>query len=230
MTIKAIIFDIGGTLVDDERLINLVKKNPVEYRLLKKYGYNGTIKHYITTAQEIRRSIPENKITTQAECNYLLIKKLGIKPTWKLAKEMNRAFRKFDREYLLKKTLSPSAIKLIKWINRHDIKLGIITNAHDSYARHLLKYFKITHLFSSIIISAERGIVKPNPKIFQIAVKELKVKAENILMVGNSSKDMAAQKIQIKTCLVSKKPEISLLESKPNYCVKKLWEIKKIID
>jgi len=51
----------------------------------------------------------------------------------------------------------------------------------------------ITKFFSSIVISEEVGVAKPDPAIFNNALSELSVDADRVLMIGDSTtSDMAA--------------------------------------
>jgi HAD superfamily hydrolase (TIGR01509 family) len=65
--------------------------------------------------------------------------------------------------------------------------LGAISNSHrslDAFAAH----FKLDHLISASISSAEHGYMKPHPSIFEAALTRAGVVAADAVMVGDSLK------------------------------------------
>jgi len=88
---------------------------------------------------------------------------------------------------------------------RRDYKLGIITNF--PYARgviNTLARFNLTSLFDAVVISGELGIRKPSPRIFEEALKILKVRASETVFVGDTLKTdiYGAQNAGMKAILV----------------------------
>ena len=67
-------------------------------------------------------------------------------------------------------------------------KLGLLTNGAPDIQNEKIKGAGIEHYFSSIVISGEVGVGKPNPVIFEIMLSNLKTKANNAIMIGNSLK------------------------------------------
>jgi HAD superfamily hydrolase (TIGR01662 family) len=66
-------------------------------------------------------------------------------------------------------------------------RLGLISNAGD--AKDALSLFDKTRLrqfFEVVIISAEVGVRKPAPRIFELALKQLEVPANQAVMVGDT--------------------------------------------
>ncbi|MEL4306535.1 YjjG family noncanonical pyrimidine nucleotidase [Joostella sp. CR20] len=65
-------------------------------------------------------------------------------------------------------------------------KLHIITNGFAEVQLGKLKNSKIYHYFNVIMDSETAGVKKPNPLIFQTALQQANVKAENSMMIGDS--------------------------------------------
>ncbi|KAH7288420.1 hypothetical protein KP509_31G026000 [Ceratopteris richardii] len=78
----------------------------------------------------------------------------------------------------------PDAEKALKAIRNAGIKVAVVSN-FDTRLRPLMKLLGCYDWFDSIVVSAEVGVEKPNPEIFLIACKELGVKPEQVLHVGN---------------------------------------------
>ena len=84
-------------------------------------------------------------------------------------------------------------------------KLGLISNfAYAPGPWKILQRFNLTEYFDAVMVSAELGLRKPHPKIFEEALKKLRVKAGEAVFVGDSLKaDInGAKKTGFKTVLV----------------------------
>lgn len=83
-------------------------------------------------------------------------------------------------------------------------KLGIISNA-SFVTDEILKQWPKSKFINSIIISHTYNVSKPNKKIFQIVAKQLGVKTNELLHIGdNYEKDYLANKNGIKTLLIDR--------------------------
>ena len=67
---------------------------------------------------------------------------------------------------------------------RAGIKLAVVSN-FDTRLRPLLASLGILHLFDAVVISAEIGVEKPNPTIFEAACQQLDVRPEAAVHVGD---------------------------------------------
>jgi putative hydrolase of the HAD superfamily len=66
-------------------------------------------------------------------------------------------------------------------------KLGLISNASSSWdLNNLIDNYDLRKYFSSILISAEEGIRKPNPKIFHKAADQVGLSINAAVMVGDT--------------------------------------------
>ncbi len=69
--------------------------------------------------------------------------------------------------------------------------LGIISNAWPQLER-FLDLLGIRNYFDSVTISAQVGLSKPNPAIFELALRNLKISAEQALFVDDMPYNVAA--------------------------------------
>ena len=65
------------------------------------------------------------------------------------------------------------------------LKIGLISNSHRPLAS-FAEHFELDGLISAAISSAEHGYLKPHPSIFEAALRQLEVDADEALMVGDS--------------------------------------------
>lgn len=64
------------------------------------------------------------------------------------------------------------------------MKLAIVSN-FDTRLRPILHQLGLDQLFDSVLISAEIGVEKPNPTIFEMACQQLGVLPEQTVHVGD---------------------------------------------
>lgn len=73
----------------------------------------------------------------------------------------------------------------LRTLHGRGLRLGLISNSHrplDSFGAH----FNLDGLFSVTVSSAEFGVMKPDPRIFQEALGRMGVPAAEAVMVGDS--------------------------------------------
>lgn len=63
-------------------------------------------------------------------------------------------------------------------------RMAIISNFAPTL-RSILQYMQIDHYFDPIIVSTEVGLEKPNPAIFQLALEQSGLAADEVLYVGD---------------------------------------------
>lgn len=68
-------------------------------------------------------------------------------------------------------------------------KLGIISNAYSPFFITVSKAFNLDTIFDAIVTSYDAGLLKPDPRIFLLALEKLAVKPIEALMVGDSLMD-----------------------------------------
>lgn len=70
-------------------------------------------------------------------------------------------------------------------LQQRGIQMGLITNSHRSLEA-FEEHFELEGLVSAFVSSAEFGVMKPDPRIFQEALGRLGVEAARAVMVGDS--------------------------------------------
>lgn len=108
--------------------------------------------------------------------------------------------------------------EIIKWIqeNRSKYQITILSNAMDELRNELKEKHHISHFFDQIFISAEMGLVKPNPQIFHTLISQLGKLPQNIFFIDDNIDNIkAAQKIGINTIhFINRTQAIDELENK----------------
>lgn len=69
--------------------------------------------------------------------------------------------------------LDRAVVKIAHHIKKQGVKIGLLSNASAVEIRPLLAKHKLGKLFDAVIISSEVGLRKPDPAIFQLALKQM---------------------------------------------------------
>jgi putative hydrolase of the HAD superfamily len=137
----------------------------------------------------------------------------------------------FPQERRLRHIMFPETESVLKNV-AGAYRLGIITNGASDLQREKIEGSGLDGYFSSITISGNVGVGKPDLKIFQAALDGLEVQAENVIMVGNSLKrDIAgAQQAGIKAIWVNRSGAPCHKDVKPDAEVSTLSALPDLLD
>jgi putative hydrolase of the HAD superfamily len=84
--------------------------------------------------------------------------------------------------------LFPETRQVLTELKNVGYKLGVISN-FDTRVYGVMKSLSILDFFDAVITSSEAGFCKPHPQIFEAALKALKTKPSETLIVGDSLHD-----------------------------------------
>lgn len=174
--IKAIIFDVGGVLELGEyssKPIRGHREIGIHETIAKKL--NISIDQWFDSldtayAKSVEGKVTRNKIVTTLANNNNVSKK-------KIEKIVKKAIRKhFKRN----KQLFKHAFKLKK----QGYKIAILSDqwylSYEALMQH--KFYKE---FSPVVVSCFEGIRKPNPKIYKLILKKMKMKPSETIFIDN---------------------------------------------
>lgn len=173
MQIRAVIFDFGGVIVrTDDRA-------PRE-RLAARLGMTYDQLSSLVFDSESALQAALGKLSTQEHWDALR-NELGLSPD----EPANLPLDFWGGD-----VLDQELVDYIRAL-RPDYKTGLISNAWDDL-RQVLEYtWKIADMFDEIIISAEVGVAKPNPRIYQIALQRLEVAPQEAVFVDDFPANIA---------------------------------------
>ena len=91
----------------------------------------------------------------------------------------------------------------------HSKKLALVSNFdHPPHVHSVLNTLGLTPHFDSVVISAEVGIKKPDPRIFDSALEQTRMKPEEVIYVGDTEDDIiAARAAGLVPILIQRKNE-----------------------
>jgi len=73
----------------------------------------------------------------------------------------------------------------LRKLQRQGVRMGLISNSHRSLVG-FQEHFALHGLMTVAVSSAEFGVMKPDPRIFQEALDQMQVSAAHAVMVGDS--------------------------------------------
>ena len=79
----------------------------------------------------------------------------------------------------------PGALDILDYLKPR-YRLHIITNGFEEIQEKKLRNSQMRQYFQVVVNSEMAGVKKPNPKIFQLALRKAEVAATNALMIGDS--------------------------------------------
>lgn len=91
----------------------------------------------------------------------------------------------FERDRRARHVLFPESLQVLTELKK-DYKLAMITNGAVDIQREKIHGSNLADFFDPIIISGEVGSGKPNPKLFQMALERLAVTPDQTVMIGDS--------------------------------------------
>ena len=85
-------------------------------------------------------------------------------------------------------------LELVGYIRglRANYRTGLISNAWPEIRREIENEWRIADAFDDLIISAEVGLAKPDPRIYQLALKALGVEASQAIFVDDFIENLEA--------------------------------------
>ncbi|MBS4196519.1 HAD family hydrolase [Lederbergia citri] len=171
--IKAIIFDLDGTLLDRDSSVKKFIQD--QYERLNEYVGNVPHETYVTRFIELdcRGYVWKDKVYQQ------MVEEFDIqKISWEdLLQDYVEEFKHYCVAF-------PKLINTLDELKKQ-VHLGMITNGFGQFQMDNIKALGIEHYFDSILISEWEGMKKPDPEIFRKAAKRLNVSPEECIYVGD---------------------------------------------
>ncbi len=228
--LKAVIFDLGDTLTN----LHHDKKNIFRSRLFSKFGYPASEKQ-VKQATDATKTKFLTKYYGSVEVHRsrnrfrMYLQHLGYNPKESELIKMEKEDSKFWRENV---SLYPGAKSVLEYCKGKGLKVAVISNSTKTGFREMVRGLGIEKYFDLVLISEEIGYEKSSLVPFEMALKKLKVKPEECLMVGNRpDEDIKAKKVGIKTCLVEYfKFPLGGKPEKPDFKISDIRKLKPIID
>ncbi len=189
--IKAIIFDVGGVLaLGASILVNNKERNSVHLEIARelKISLDQWFDAIDTTyAKSIEGKIPQEKV--------LEIISKNVKTSKKKLKSI--ILKTYQENFKQNKKLFKKAVEL----KNKGYKIAVLSDQWYLSEEALMPK-KLYKEFDEVVVSCDVGMRKPNPKIYKLILKKLKLPAKQTLFIDNQEWNIKpAKKLGIKTIL-----------------------------
>ncbi|MGA2309322.1 MAG: HAD family hydrolase [Candidatus Bathyarchaeia archaeon] len=221
MTIKAVIFDLDGTIT----AFNL------DYMTLR-----SEVRGFL-----IRTGVPASVLFVNESIFDMLNKteifmKNSGKSTRTLEKVRNEALAIAERHELeaAKTTcLLPNVLETLKILKEMGLKIGLCTVNSEKSASYILKRFGVAGFFDAVIPRNKVKRVKPSGEHLEAVLKALKVSPKEALLVGDATRDMECAK-ELKVMAVGLSTGVStqkeLMNAGANYLVTSIADLPSLVE
>lgn len=205
MKIKAVLFDLGGTLIKTSSIPEVMKK------ILETYDIERSteeIEQARKTAEE-HADIEELPILGDefwVRWNTQILEHIGIQKNVPfLAEKITKLWWHHANVELY-----PDAEKTLKLLKQSGLKVGLITNGLESDVREILSKVGLTEFFDVEVASNTVGKMKPNKEMFLHALKKLEVLPQEALFIGDMLEQdyKGAKKSGLKALLIDRRGNI----------------------
>lgn len=240
--IRALLFDVNGTLID----IETDEWMEEAYRAIAHFlTYQGIALHR-GEVRDLYFQIMKEQFAASAE----------IYPEFDVVTVWREILRRYATDYT--RSLGPNKLRqmplflaeLQRGITRKrlvafpqvqeilaDLKtrhrLAVVSDAQSAYALPELRAVALADYFASIVISGDYGYRKPDPRLFQAALTELQVCPEEAIFVGNDRfRDvLGARQAGMKTILFCPQGNPGgAPETEPDYLLYQYADLPRAID
>lgn len=214
-SIKAVVFDLDGTLLDREKSVQKFIENQYDRIVYSQECVNKM--DYIARFIELDR----HGYTSKGAVYKQLSQEFDFQ---------NVSFESLVEDYMnqFKYSCVPfqDSDMMLKELKRRGYKLGIITNGYGRFQMDNIKKLGIAHLFTTIVISEWEGLKKPDSDIFLLALERLEVSPSEAIFIGDHPINDIQASNHIGMTSVWKRTDIwGDIEILPDFTIDELSEI-----
>ncbi|MCX7173342.1 MAG: HAD family hydrolase [Proteobacteria bacterium] len=234
MTIKGILFDLYGTLIDietDESMEEIYRGIAHYLTYHGVYLHRGRVQHsYYQIMKQQKEASGEEypEIDVKAIWNAFL-KQEGIQAAEQrahLAKVLAHLYRGISRKRL---QLYPGVEAVLDELRKR-YALGLVSDAQPCFALPEIRAVGLDGYFDPVVISAPLGYRKPDRRIFEKALEHMKLTPAEVIYIGNDMfRDIhGARQLGIKTIFIdSNQGAKSHNDVAPDYFVSQFEDVLK---
>jgi phosphoglycolate phosphatase len=210
--IKHICFDLDGTLIDSSSTIY-----KATIKALRVLNINAVIKE-----KEFNRMIGAHFINIFNDLNVAV-------------KDVNQfiaIYKGFYFDFIDESEFYPGVVDILQYLKEKNFYISLLTTKNQDQAEKIIKHFNLDSYFS-FVMGRRNGIgYKPSPEPLLFICKEMNVKSEETMMIGDTELDIICGKsANASTCAVTYgyRTKDILQQQKPDYIISDLPELKNLI-
>ena len=221
MLVKAVIFDLDGTLTS----FNL------DYKTARTEVKNYLVKRGVpVSALSIKESVFEMLRKTEIFARNSGKPKKFMEKTRREALDMTE---KYELEAAARTSLMPGSLETLKALQQMNLKIGLCTINSNRAVNYILNRFGIANYFDITVPRNRVNNFKPHPEHIEAALKALGVSAKETVIVGDSTVDILSAK-ELKAVAVGLPTGVSTIEqltrNGANYIISSITDLPRLIE
>lgn len=167
MTIKALIWDLGGVLLRTENYA------PRQY-LADRLGVSSDDLEQLVFSNVSGMSAQRGEISAEEHWQTIR-RRFGLD---------DKGLKDFRRDFFAGDMLDRELVEYIRTLRAH-YKIGLLSNAFSDLRYLLTDRLCIADMFDDLLISAEVGMVKPDKRIYLLSLERLGVLPEEVVFIDD---------------------------------------------
>lgn len=216
MNIKAVLFDLDGTLTRYNLNYFLARKKISEELNNLKIGVFKTYPGMNINSMIYRAEgkIPDNDFTLLLDRIYNILSE-------------------YELEFAKKVEILPNVKQTLQTLKNDGLKIAIVTNNGSRPAQKAIDRYQLNKLIDVLITREDAYRCKPNGAMVKKALDRLKVTSDESIFVGDSVVDiLAARNSSVVSVAIPSGPtkSIDLMNNYPNYIIQSISEIPLLIN
>jgi putative hydrolase of the HAD superfamily len=219
MKVRAVIFDLDGTLLDRE--------SSIEQFIYGQYDRFDRHLSHIPKIDYANRFIEVDCLghVWKDKVYQTLVAEFNIdRISWQ------ELLADYESQFQFHCVPFPFLIEMLDTLKQRGYLLGIITNGRGEFQKSAISGLGIQNYFDVILISEVEGTRKPQPEIFQQAMNQLGVAPENSFFVGDNPKADIEGAKNVKMRTIWKRNSHWLDAKKADATIDELSEILSIVN
>ena len=178
--VKAVLFDLGGTLVKTTEIPHVLK------RVLKQCGISRSLEEITQARAKAEKELNFQDLTKLLDefwvkWNYRILNNLQAKSnTQKLAKFITTHWWDYSNV-----SLYPDAEKTLPLLKEKSLKIGLVTNGLQSDVDKILPKVSLQNFFDTIVVIDTLRKMKPDIEVFHHALQKLKTTPSQAIFIGD---------------------------------------------
>jgi putative hydrolase of the HAD superfamily len=189
MSIKAVLFDFGGTLYDYATLVDAeresllelarwagIEAEPRAIQLAHRDAMRRVFRQYLTRRFYLHRDLFRDAVVA-------MLKELGAHvDDEQIERYRERQWQRHARDFALREGVAET----LQALRQRGLHLGIVSNIDDDQLVHLMALSELEPYFDSILSSEQAQSCKPDPDIFAEALRRAGCRPDEVLFVGDT--------------------------------------------
>ncbi len=182
MKVKAVVFDLDGTIVDFKLEYKSARAEVIQF--LSNHGFPQSV---FSLKESVFEMLKKLEI-------YMRNHHITDKDYRRLKKDILAILEKYEMQSAKSTQLVPGMFETLQALQKMKIKMGIFTVNSKKSTSQILATFLLKPFFKTVVTRDSVRTVKPNPIHLETTLKSLRVKPEEAMVVGDSVWDMKAAK------------------------------------